>query len=108
MPSIFIDGHSKKVEEYIKAMHLQKNNEKDSFRCGEKKKSFILIKNKMGYLVPFNAKFTIYDDNDFSNSFLIKAQLESNDIKSMYAYYVLTNPDFSIESISSSAIHLGI
>jgi hypothetical protein len=62
----------------------------------------------MGYLVPFNIKFTIFDDNDFSNSFLIKAQLESSDIKSMYAYYVLTNPDFSVESFSSSAIHLGL
>ena len=108
MPSIFIDGHSKKVEEFIKAMHFQKNNDKDSFRGVEKKKTFILIKNKMGYLVPFNSRFTIFDDNDFSNSFLIKAQLESNDIKSMYAYYILTNPDFNIESISSSAIHLGL
>ena len=106
MPSIFIDGHSKKVEEFIKTMHYQKNL--NSFRGGEKKRTFILFKNKMGYLTPFNAKFTIFDDNDFSNSFLIKAQLESNDIKSMYAYYVLTNPDFNVESISSSAIHLGL
>ena len=108
MPSIFIDGHSKKVEEFIKTMHYQKNIDKDSFRGGEKKRTFILIKNKMGYLTPFNVKFTIYDDNDFSNSFLIKAKLELNDIKSMYAYYVLTNPDFTVESISSSAIHLGL
>ena len=107
MPSIFIDGHSKKVEEFI-TMHYQKISDKDSFRGMEKKRTFILIKNKMGYLVPFNAKFTIFDDNDFSNSFLIKAQLEINDIKSMYAYYILANPDFSIESISSSAIHMGL
>ena len=34
--------------------------------------------------------------------------MESSDIKSTYAYYILTNPDFNIESISSSAIHLGL
>ena len=106
MPSIFIDGHSKKIEEYIKNYHSQKNSE--SFRGIEKSNSFILIKNKMGYLVPFNSKYTIYDDNDFSNSFMIKSKLEIRDPKSLYAYYVLTKSDFSIESISSSSIHLGL
>ena len=108
MPSIFIDGHSKKVEEYIKNYHFQKISDKDSFRRGEKNSSFILIKNKMGYLVPFNTKYKISDDNDFSSSFIFKAKLEPRDIKSMYAYYILTKSDFSIESISSSAIHLGL
>ena len=108
MPSIFIDGHSKKVEEYIKNYHFQKNSDKDSYHRGEKNSSFILIKNKMGYLVPSNAKYKISDDNDFSNSFLFKAKLELRDTKSMYAYYILTKSDFSIESISSSAIHLGL
>ena len=108
MPSIFIDGHSKKVEEYIKNYHFQKNSDKDSYRGGEKNNYFILIKNKMGYLVPFNTKYKIYDDNDFSNSFVFKAKLEPRDTKSIYAYYILTKSDFSIESISSSAIHLGL
>ena len=107
MPSILIDGHSKKIEEYIKNNHFQKNEEKDSFRERDKKKNFILIKNKMGYLVPFNAQYTIFDDKDFSNSFIIKAKLEPRDPKSTYAYYILSRPDFSVESISSSAIHLG-
>jgi hypothetical protein len=44
MPSIFIDGHSKQVEDYIKAMHLQKSNDKDSFRYAEKKKIFYINK----------------------------------------------------------------
>ena len=108
MPSIFIDGHQKKVEEFIKTMHFQKNSEKDSFRGVEKKKTFILIKNKMGYLVPLNAKFSIFDDTDFTNSFIIKAELETNDIKSNYSYYILANPEFNIEGISSSSIHLGL
>jgi len=108
MPSIFIDGHQKKVEEFIKTMHFQKNSEKDSFRGIEKKKTFILLKNKMGYLVPLNAKFSIFDDTDFTNSFIIKAELETNDIKSNYSYYILANPEFNIEGISSSSIHLGL
>ena len=107
MPSIFIDGHSKKVEEFIKSTHLNKNSEKESFRGIEKKKTFILIKSKMGYLKPFNAEYTVFDDNDFSNNFIIKADLEQRDAKSMYAYYILTKNDFSVDSISSSAIHLG-
>lgn len=38
MPTIFIDGHQKKVEEFIKTMHFQNNFEKDSFRGVEKRK----------------------------------------------------------------------
>ena len=107
MPSIFIDGHSKKVEEFIKSTHLNKNSDKESFRSIEKKRTFILIKSKMGYLIPFNAKYTVFDDNDFSNNFIIKANLEQRDAKSMYPYYILTKDDFSVDSISSSAIHIG-
>ena len=108
MPSMFIDGHAKKVEEFIKNNHLNKISEKESFRGIEKKKTFILIKSKMGYLIPFNAKFTVFDDNDFSNSFVIKANLEARDAKSMYAYYILTKDDFSVDNFSSSAINLGL
>ena len=108
IPSIFIEGHDKKIEEFIKNTHLIKNSEKDSIRGIEKKKSFMLIKSKMGYLVPFNAKFTISDDKDFSNNFIIKAHLEQRDSKLMYAYYILTKNDFSVDNISSSAIHMGL
>jgi len=108
MPSIFVDGHDKVVEEYIKVMHLQKKPENESNYGNEKKKTFILIKNKIGYLVPFNSKYSIFNNNDFSNSFLIKSNLEPADAKSIYAYYILAKPDFSIESISSSSIHLGL
>ena len=108
MPSIFIEGHDKVVEEYIKMMHLQKKPENESTYRNEKKKTFILIKNKIGYLVSFNSKYSIFNNNDFSNSFLIKANLELADAKSIYAYYILAKPDFSIENISSSSIHLGL
>ena len=108
MPSIFIEGHAKKVEEFIKNNHLNKISEKESFRDIEKKKSFLLIKSKMGYLIPFNAKFTAFDDNDFSNSYVIKANLELRDAKSTYAYYILTKDDFSVDNFSSSVINLGL
>ena len=108
MPSIFIDGHAKKVEEFIKTTHLNKISDKESFHEIEKKKTFILIKSKMGYLVPFNARYTVFDDNDFSNTYVIKAHLEARDSKSLYAYYILTKDDFSIDNISSSAINLGL
>ena len=62
----------------------------------------------MGYIIPFNSRYTFFDNNDFSNNFLIKAKYESRDVKSMYAYYLLTKPDFTLENISSSAIHLGL
>ena len=108
MPSIFVDGHDKMVEDYIKITHLQKKPENESNYGNDKKKTFILIKNKIGYLVPFNSKYSIFNNNDFSNSFLIKANLEVADSKSIYAYYILAKPDFSIESISSSSLHLGL
>ena len=107
MPSILTEGHSQKVENFIKTINNIKNIDKDNFNESIKKNTYILIKSKMGYLIPFTSKFTLYDDNDFSNSFIIKAKLESIDTKSMYPYYLLTKPDFSLDSFSSSSIHLG-
>ena len=108
MPSIFIDGLGKNIEEYIKNYNSQKNTDKEFYNGGEKKFNVILIKSKIGYLIPFNSEYSIYDDNDFSNSYFIKLKLETIDSKSTYAYYILTKPDFSIEGISSSSIHLGM
>ena len=108
MPSIFIEGHAKKVEEFIKSTHININFDKEELHEEEKRKIFLTAKSKMGYLVPFNSKFTIFDDNDFSNNFIIKANLELADAKSMYAYYILAKPDFSVDNFSSSAIHLGL
>ena len=108
MPSIFIEGHAKKVEEFIKSTHINANFDKEELHEEEKRKIFLTAKSKMGYLVPFNSKFTIFDDNDFSNNFIIKANLELADAKSLYAYYILAKPDFSVDNFSSSAIHLGL
>ena len=108
MPTIFQEGHAKMLETHIKKMHSQKNSQRDSFRGSDKKETFILPKTKMGYLTPLNAKFTIYDDNDFSDNFVIKAKMEAKDTKSVYAYYVLAKSDFSVDSISSSSLNLGL
>ena len=108
MPSIFQEGHDKMLEAHIKKMHSQQNSQRDSYRGSDKKETFILPKTKMGYLTPLNAKFTVYDDNDFSDNFVIKVKMEAKDTKSVYAYYVLAKNDFSIDSISSSALNLGL
>ena len=108
MPSIFQEGHAKMLEIHIKKMHSQNNSQRDSFRGPDKKETFIIPKTKMGYLTPLNAKFTVYDDNDFSNNFVIKVKMEAKDTKSVYAYYVLAKNDFSVDSISSSSLNLGL
>jgi len=108
IPTPLVAGHEDKMKEYINNYHTQRNSENDLFQNGDKNKLFILIKDKMGYLIPFNAQYTIFEDTDFSNSFLIKTNLELADTKSSYSYYILTNSDFSVETISSSAMHLGL
>ena len=108
MPKIFIDGHARMLSDTIKKMHLRHNSNRNSYRENDKKNVFLVCKTKMGYLIPLTSKFTIYEDSDFSNSFIIKSQMEAKDTKSVYAYYILTKNDFSVDSISSSAINLGI
>ena len=108
MPSIFVEGHKKMLEERIKKMISSQSSLLDSSRNVNKKQTFILLRNKIGYLLPMNTSFTIYDDSDYSNTYIIKAKMEPKDSKSMYAYYILTKPDFTIDSISSSALNLGL
>ena len=108
MPTIFVEGHKKMLEERIKKMISSQSSILDSSRNVNKKQTFIILRNKIGYLLPMNASFTIYDDSDYSNTYIIKAKMEPKDSKSMYAYYILTKPDFTIDSISSSALNLGL
>ena len=108
MPTIFVEGHKKMLEERIKRIISTQSSLMDSARNSNQKQNFILLKNKVGYLLPMNSKFTIYDDSDYSNTYIIKAKMEPKDLKSVYAYYILTKPDFTIDSISSSALNLGL
>ena len=108
MPNLFIEGHMKMLENRIKKVSTDQDSKRDSFRESTKKQIFILAQSKIGYLIPLNSKYNIYDDNDYSNTFVIKAKMELRDTKSVYAYYILTKDDFTISNISSSALHLGL
>ena len=109
LPSIYQESYVSDIQNFIKTSNSKnrKNEEDNSLKELNKTQDFILIKNKMGYIIPFYIKYSLFEDNDFSDSFLIKMKLENVDTKSMYAFYILTRNDFSVESISSSAIHLG-
>ena len=108
MPEMFRAGHALMLSEKIKQLHTMNKSERNSYLENDKKNSFILAKGKMGYLTPISAKTNITEDTDFSNSFIIKANLEPNDNKSVYGYYILTKKDLSICGISSSSINLGL
>ena len=108
MPEIFKKGHSNMLSEKIKQIHLNYKSERNSFHEKDEKNNFILVKSKMGYLIPLSAKFSLNEDMDFSNSYIIKAYMEPRDKKSVYGYYILTKNDFSICGISSSSIYLGL
>ena len=108
MPEMFRAGHALMLSEKIKQLHTMNKSERNSYCENDKKNTFVLAKSKMGYLTPLSAKTNITEDTDFSDSFIIKANLEPNDSKSVYGYYILTKNDLSICGISSSAIHLGL
>ena len=111
LPNLIINDFKKYLEESIKLLHLGQNNQNDlSFRENQTSKNIkiILIKDRIGYINPLTANFKILDDNDYSDTFLLKMKLESKDNKFEYACYVLTNSDLIVENISSSAINLGL
>ena len=108
MPEIFKSGHSYMLSNKIKQMNQRHKSDRNSYRENDKKNIFITTKSKMGYIIPLQAKNLIYEDTDFTNSFIIKTYLEAKDTKSTYGYYILTKNDFTICNISSSSIHLGL
>jgi len=92
-------------------LHNRLNNQKDlSYQENElnKNRQLIVVKSRMGYIFPFYANIIFLNDNDYSDRYLIKIKMETKESKSEYAYYVLSNADFTIENISSSAINLGL
>ncbi len=105
MPSIFINGHTKVISNKLKI--LRKTNPGLN-KASDKKQIFILPRTKVGYIIPIYAKFTVYNDDDFSNTFIIKTKIESKDPKSVYAFYILAKDDFTIDSFSSSALTMGL
>ena len=109
-PSILIEDLKNYFEKSILLIH----NENQKFSSYEDNNNnsnnykLVMVKNRMGYVIPLYASFTISDDNDYSDSFIIKAKMEYKESRSEYAYYVLTNEDFFISNISSSATNLGL
>ena len=89
LPNILVEEHCKYLEECIKSLHNEQNSQKDlSYRGNDSNDNLqlVMVKNKMGYIYPLYANFKILDDNDYSNSFLLKANFESKESKSEYAY----------------------
>ena len=92
-------------------MHNRLNNQSDlSYQENDlnKNRKLTILKSRMGYIFPLYATFMFLDDNDYSESYLIKIKMETKESKSEYAYHVLANADLAIENISSSAINLGL
>jgi len=108
LPPVLAEINPKAVEACIKIFCIEKNQNKESLQVANNQKTISLVKSKIGYIIPFNFRCIFYDNNDFSNNFLIKTFYESRDPKSMYAYYLLTRADFSLDNISSSSINLGL
>jgi len=110
LPNILIEEHCKYLSECLRLLHNGNNLKDLSFHDNESSKNnqLIMIKNRMGYIYPLFECFSISDDNDYSDSFLVKSKMETKENKTEYAYYILTNTEFTIENISSSAINLGL
>ena len=61
----------------------KKNNMDLSYRENNSNKNakLIMVKNRMGYIFPLFASFIILDDNDYSDSYLVKIKMEMIDSK---------------------------
>ena len=84
LPNIIIDDFKKYLEDSIKILHLGQNNQSDlSFQEDETAKNtkLILIKDRIGYIYPLISQFTILDDNDYSDTFLLKMKFKNQDNK---------------------------
>ena len=109
MPLVCQQDHAKMLGKRLKKLRtLMTDGQIDNMKSRSKRQFVILPKNKAGYLIPVYAKYTIVNDDDFSNTFIIKTNMEIKDPKIMYSYYIMTRADFTIDSITSSAINLGL
>ena len=110
-PNVLIEDFKKYLEQSILLLHnenIQKFSSYEDNNNNSNNYKLIMVKNRMGYVIPLYASYTISDDNDYSDSFIIKSKMEYKESRSEYAYYILTNEDFVISNISSSAINLGL
>jgi len=111
IPNFLLEEFCKYIEECIRLIHNgQKNQKEITYQENDSNQitKLVIVKSRMGYIFPLYSSLRVLDDNDYSDSFLIKIKMETKDNKSEYAYYILANPDLTIENISSSAINLGL
>ena len=103
MPSIFSEDnlHQKNLINVLKFNRGKKG-------LDQKKQILIIPKNKIDFIVPCNARLFLLSEDDFKNSYLIKTKFEPREQKNSYPYFILTKNDFTIDSISSSCIYLGL
>ena len=109
-PSVLIEENRKYLEECIKLSHNKESEQRELYQVNDSNKNtkLIIVKNKMGYIFPLFASYIILDDNDYSDSILVRIKIERKELKSEYPYYILANHDLVIENISSSALNLGL
>ena len=108
MPFICQSEHAGMLSDRLKKLRqLMLDNHNEDLKDRAKTTFVLFPKTKSGYLYPINCFFDIYNDEDFANTFIIRTNFTIKDAKINYCYYICTRPDFSIDSISSSAINLG-
>ena len=111
LPNLLHEEVYKYLDQSLKSLNIEANNQNDLLEQESDSNSLFylsMIKNRMGYIYPIYYSYQILNDTDYSNSFIMKYKLENRQPKSEYAYFILTNSDFTIENISSSTIHLGL
>ena len=109
MPLLCQADHGKMLGKRLKKLRaMMTENAIETIKSRAKRQFLLLPKNKAGYLMPVITRYTIYNDDDFSNTFIIKVLMEGKDPKILYSYYVLTRNDFTVDSITSSSINLGL
>ena len=108
MPFICQAEHANMLSDRLKKLRqLMQDNNNDDLKDRSKTNFLLIPKTKAGYAYPVGCVFDIYNDDDFANTFIIKTDFNIRDAKMNYCYYIITRPDFTIDSISSSAINLG-
>ena len=108
MPNIYYEdnAHAKMLVKRLK--YAQNYLARDGIFNLDKQNKIISPKEKNGFIKVCLIRHTLYSEDDFGNSVLIKAKFEQRDLKSNYPFYILTKNDFTIDSISSSALNLGL
>ena len=109
MPSIFYEdnAHAKMLVKRLK--YAQNYLARDGILNLDKKQNKIICpKEKNCFIRICLIRHTLYSEDDFGSSFLIKVKFEPRDLKSNYPFYILAKTDFTIDSISSSALNLGL